>query len=128
MIAEPIDASAERSGTASAVGEVKQLVRVASDQVEAVVERRVALDPLDMGAHVDPGGEIVADQVSARAGSGGLALPLTVVGHGREPSTPVDAQPGSPRLEIPSAQNPGSVGPEPRHRARAVVEFIPVGS
>src|SRR6266536_6230407 len=127
MIAEPVDAGAERSGTVLAIGEVEQLACVAGEQVEAIVERRVALDPLDMGAHVDPGCEIVADQVSAGAWSGGLPLPLTVVGHGREPSTPIDAQPGSPGLEISSAQNPGSVSPEGRHCARAVIELIPVG-
>ena len=58
-------AGAERSGTAFAVGEVEQLACVAGDQVEPVVECRVALDLFDMRAHIDSHCEIVADQVSA---------------------------------------------------------------
>ena len=105
VIAEPIDARAKRAGTALAVGEVEELARVAGDQVEPVVQRRVTLDPLEMRAHADVRLEIVADQESAGTGRGGLALALAVVGDGGKAPGPIDAQPGSSGLEIPSAQN-----------------------
>jgi hypothetical protein len=112
---------------ALAVGEVEELARVAGDQVEPVVQRRVALDALEVRAHADVRPEIVADQESAGTGRGGLALALAIVGNGGEAAGLIDAQPGSSGLEIPSAQNSGAVGPERRRRGRAVVKLVAVG-
>ena len=127
VIAEPVEAGLQRADPGGAVAEIVQALRVADEEVEAMI----AVGPPAYVFQVGPGvllrGQVVGHERAARGSVRERDAGFPVVGQRSQTTGAGDAQPGASPLEVAPGQHVPRVGPVGSGCGRARVKLIPVG-
>lgn len=126
VVRQPVDACPEVTFALAAVGKVQEFLRIAEDQIEAVVAIRLRLEFGEIVPRALPAGQEVADEFAARGRIAADVRRITVVRQRGETSATRDAQPGAAGFEVASGQHIGCVKPKVSRRSTASEELVAI--